>query len=122
VRKQKKKIIEEFFAPISTDLKNNITPENSDNILTLSGSSLRATTPLDSHNTLDMLVRPKVEVLTIDKDAQLSTLKLNRIKSSVWKSPISLSLFPKNDPNMSLYERVILPVAIKPKFKISNGK
>jgi len=92
---------------------NSMSTDLSSNIPTFSNSSSRATSPLNDNPNLDMSDQPKLDVLVVEKDAQLSTLNSNRIKRVDWKSPNNLMVIPKKVPIMKSRERALLPVAIK---------
>jgi len=90
---------------MSTDLSRNIP--------TFSSSSLNESSPLNHDSDLDMLDQPIIDVLVVEKDAQLSTINSNRMKRLDWKSPNNLMVIPKKVPIMTSRERAVLPVAIK---------
>jgi len=96
--------------PMSTDLSSNIS--------TFSSPPLRAITP---NGNPALLSRPNIEVLVVEKDAALSTIHLNRIKRSDWKSPKNLTVVPQDISVTSMYESGLLPVAIKRALKPNSS-
>ncbi|XP_060865118.1 rhoGEF domain-containing protein gxcJ-like [Metopolophium dirhodum] len=88
---------------MSTDL--------SSNSPTFSSPSLRAIIP---NGNPALLGQQNVEVLVVQKDSQLSTMKSNRIKQAHWKSPKNLTMFTQST---MLHENACLPVAVKRALK-----
>lgn len=91
---------------MSTDL--------SSNIQTYSSPSLRSIT---SKGNPALFCQPNVDLLVVEKDAQLSTINSNRIKRVDWRSPKNLTVIPKSISVKSSLESALLPIALKRALK-----
>lgn len=105
-----KKKITQYNNGIKIISSTSMSTDLSSNIPTFSSPSLRSIT---SKGNPALFCQPNVDLLVVEKDAQLSTINSNRIKRLNWRSPTNLTVIPKNTSIKSSLESALLPIALK---------